>query len=231
MNGSTGTRITLNSVKVFGSAVVRVPPDTASIVIAVSRTEEKPDAAFSSAREGAQSVTTYLHKAGVEDFGSSRVSLWQQNRFTAAGENRPPSYQAKIEFNVILREIDKTDAVLSGLISAGANSLTSATFQTTRLKELRAEARRRAVASAREKAELYCEAAGVAVGSLLAIEDFNPDLLFGYPRGVGGGEGLAGHAPRATPEIDDLSVSGRIDPGAIAIAAAVNVLYRIKSQA
>ena len=47
---------------------------------------------------------------------------------------------------------------------AGANELTSVTFQTTRLKEVRADARRRAVAAAREKAELYCSAAGVSAG-------------------------------------------------------------------
>jgi uncharacterized protein YggE len=66
--------------------------------------------------------------------------------------------------------MDKVDPLLSGLIAAGANELTSVTFQTTRLKDLRADARRRPVAAAREKAELYCQAAGVTVGTVLAID-------------------------------------------------------------
>ena len=45
---------TASGVKVFGSAVVRVAPDMASIVIAVSRLEQKPEAAFSKARQGAE---------------------------------------------------------------------------------------------------------------------------------------------------------------------------------
>jgi uncharacterized protein YggE len=69
---------TTHGVKVFGSAVLRVAPDTASIVVAVSRLEQKPEIAFSKAREGAQGVTAYLHKAGVKDFGSSRVTLSQE---------------------------------------------------------------------------------------------------------------------------------------------------------
>jgi hypothetical protein len=45
------------------------------------------------------------------------------------------------------------------------------------LKELRADARKQAVVAAREKAELYCREAGVAVGKVIAIEDSNPDQL------------------------------------------------------
>ena len=149
-----------NGVTAFGSAVLRVAPDTASIMVAVSRIEQKPDAAFLKAREAAQSVNSYLHKAGVKDFGSSRVTLSQEYRWTN-NENRFIGYQARITFNVFLREMDRVDSVLTGLIAAGANELTSVTFQTTRLKELRADARRRAVGAAREKADLYCKAAGV----------------------------------------------------------------------
>ena len=43
-----------HGIRVFGSAVLRVAPDTASIVVAVSRTEQKPETAFAKAREGAQ---------------------------------------------------------------------------------------------------------------------------------------------------------------------------------
>ena len=212
---------TPSGVRVFGSAVVRVAPDTAAIVVAVSRTEQKPEAAFAKAREAAQAVNAYLHKAGLEDFGSSRVTLSQEFRYTN-GENRFVGYQAKIGFNVVVRELDKADTVLSGLIAAGANELTSVTFQTTRLKDLRADARRRAVAAAREKAELYCEAAGVAVGCVLAIEDVNPESLSGRSEG---------HTYREPVAVDDAGEPGAIDPGAITVGAAVNVVYRIEARA
>lgn len=217
MDGSTESRRTARGVKVFGSAVVRVTPDTASIVVAVARTEQKPEAAFAKASAGAQGVTAYLQKAGIKDFGSSRVTLSQEFRYTN-NENKFVGYQARIEFNVILREMDKVDAVLSGLIAAGANTLTSVTFETSRLKELRADARRRAVAAAREKAELYCSAAGVAVCDVLAIEDVNPETLTGRREG---------HMYREVAPVDDVGEPGAIDPGAIAVGAAVNIVYGI----
>src|SRR5262245_23708420 len=94
MDGDAETRRTTPGVKVFGSAVVRVAPDTASIIVAVSRLEQKPEAAFSKAREGAQGVTAYLHKAGVKDFGSSRVTLSQEYRYTN-GEQKFVGYRAR----------------------------------------------------------------------------------------------------------------------------------------
>ncbi len=209
------------SVRVFGSAVLRVASDMASLVVAVTRVEQKPEDAFANAREAAQAVTTYLHKAGIKDFGSSRVTLSQEFRYNN-GENRFIGYQAKIGFNVIVREMDKVDALLSGLIAAGANDLTSVTFQTTRLKEFRTDARQRAVVAAREKAELYCAAAGVAVGSVVTIEDVNPESLSGRNEG---------HTFREPPAVDDTGEPGAIDPGAIAVGAAVNIVYCIEARA
>jgi uncharacterized protein YggE len=208
------------SIKVFGSAVLRVAPDSASIIIAVSRIEQKPEAAFAKARQAAQAVNAYLHKAGVEDFGSSRVTLSQEFRYTN-GENRFFGYRAKIGFNIVLREMDHLDALLSGLIAAGANDLTSVTFQTTRLKDIRADARRRAVAAARAKAELFCEAAGVALGRVLGIEDVNPASLTGRSEG---------HTYREPVELDDVHESAAFDPAAIAVAAAVNIVYHIEAR-
>jgi uncharacterized protein YggE len=205
-----------SGVKVFGSAIVRVTADTASILVGISRVEKKPKDAFANARSGAQAIHTYLQRAGIKDFGSSRVTLSQKFEYTGR-ENRFVGYEAKIGYSIILRDLDRVEEVLAGLIDAGANELTSVTFQTTRLKEIRADARRRAVAAAREKAELYCTAAGMSVGRVVAIEDVNPEELSGR---------YEGHVHRE-PIIDDPGELKAIDPGAITVGAAVNVIYEI----
>jgi uncharacterized protein len=210
----------VRSVRVFGSAVVRVSPDSASIVVAVSRTEQKPEMAFAGAREGAQAVNAFLRKSAIQEFGSSRVTLVRKHRYIN-GEDRFVGYTAKIQFNVVLREMDQLEGLLSRLIEAGADELTSMTFQTTRLKELRAESRRRAVVAAREKAELYCSAAGVAVGGVLAVEDVNPESVSGRSEG---------HTYHETAPADDTGEPGAIDPGAITVAAAVRVVYGIEAR-
>src|SRR5262249_17776257 len=117
------------------------------------------------------------------------------------------------------------EELLIGVIDAGVNELTSLTFQTSRLKEVRADARRRAVSAAREKAEIYAAAAGVALGEVRAIEDVNPDRLTG-PDGLRGR--LEVHSQRE-PEIDDTGDITAIDPGAITVGAAVVLLFAIKN--
>lgn len=216
MNAESSPIRISGGVKVFGSAIVRVTPDIASIVIAVSRLEKQPKDAFTNARRGAQAVQAYLQRSGVKDFGSSRITLSQESRYSN-GESRFVGYQAKIGYSIVLRDLDRVEELLTSLIDAGSNELTSVTFQTTRLKEVRADARRRAIAAAREKAELYCAAAGVSVGPILAIEDVNPETLSGRSEG---------HVYRE-PVVDDPGELRAMDPGAIAVGAAVNVVFRI----
>jgi uncharacterized protein len=208
---------TPSSVKVFGSAILRVAPDTASIAIAVSRLEQKPKDAFANARQGAEAVNACLHKSGVKEFGASRVSLAQEFKYTN-NENRFAGYRARIGYSIVLRDLDRLDAVLTELIDAGANELASVTFQTTRLKDVRAEARRRAVAAAKEKAALYCDAAGVSLGRVFAIEDINPETLSGRSEG---------HVYREPMAVDDAGELKAVDPGAITVGAAVNIYFEL----
>jgi hypothetical protein len=64
--------------------------------------------------------------------------------------------------------------------------------------------------------------AGVNVGSVLAINDVNPELMSGRSEG---------HTYREPAAVDDMSEPGAIDPGAISVGAAVNVLNRIEAKA
>jgi uncharacterized protein YggE len=123
----------VRGVTVFGSAILRVVPDTPSITVAVSRVEAKPEAAFAKTREAAASVGGLLKKSGVDDVGSSRVFLTQEYKWIN-NENKFVGYRARITFN-IFGELDKVDGLLTGLIAAGANELASVGFQTTKLKQ------------------------------------------------------------------------------------------------
>ena len=157
-----------------------------------------------------------MEQAKVGEVGTSRVNISQSFRLVN-GERKFIGYTAKIAFHVLLRQLDKMEDVLSGIIDAGVNEIASVDFQTTRLKELRAEARRRAVDAAREKAENYCGAAGVNLGKIIHIEDVNPDTL----------RGREGHV---TYEIqpDDNGEIRVFDPGSITIGAAVVIAFKLE---
>ncbi len=204
-------------ISVFGSAIIRVEPDVASLYFAVSRLEQEPKDAFQKAREGALSVQAFLRQANIDDVGSSRVQLAEEFHY-GGSEKRFAGYRASISFHVLLRELDRMEEILAGVINAGANSIRSIDLQTSRLKEVRAEARQRAVEAAREKAELYCKTAGVNLGAVIHIEDANPDLLHRQE-----GHRISEIKP------DDEGPLNAFEPGSIVVGGAVFVAFQIES--
>jgi uncharacterized protein len=204
-------------VTVFGSSIVRSAPDIASLTFAVSRLAQHPKDAFHDARTGAQAVRNYLVHANMTEVGSSRINLSQSFRYIG-GEQRFEGYLAKVSFHVLLRDLDRLEEVTAGVVDAGANEVHGLEFQTSYLKEIRAEARQRAVVAAREKAELYCTAAGVRLGRVIHIEDVNPDSL----------RGREGHVVHET-QPDDEGTLGAFDPGSIVVGAAVLVAFEIQA--
>jgi len=202
-------------INVFGSALVRVEPDIASLNFSVSRLVQTPKEAFNEAREGTKKVAAFLAEAKIKEVSSSRINLSETFKHTG-GESRFVGYTGQVNFHVLLYDLNQIEDVLVGIVDAGANNIKSVDLQTTHLKEIRADARRRAIDAAREKAENYCKAAGVILGQVLHIEDVNPDSLRGYE----------GHVYRETP-VDDSGELKAFDPGSITIGAAVMMSFEI----
>lgn len=205
-------------VSVFGSSMVRVEPDLASILCGVVALHEKPIEAFAEVRAAAQAVRAFLQRARLSDVASSRITLKQEFRYVQ-GEQRPMGYLARVGFHVLLRELDRIEEILVGLVEAGASEIGGVDLQTTQLKDLRVEARRRALEAAREKALVYCAAAGVGLGPPIHIEDLNPEILLGV---------RDGHVLHLAPA-DDVGAARAFDPGGISVGAAVQVVFALSA--
>ena len=200
---------------VFGSALIRVAPDVASLTFSASRQQKKPRAAFEETRSAAAAIRAFLDKSNVGDVQASRVTLSQQWDYVG-GKPKPGGYVAKASFNVLLDDLDQLEAILSGVVDAGANEITEVSFQSRTLKEHRVRARQQAVAAAREKALVYATAAGKGVGEVLHIEDANPDQL----------QGSEGHVQRDLPT-DGEGPLAAFDPGSITVGAAVLIVFQL----
>ena len=204
-------------VTVFGSAINRVQPDLVSIRGSVSCLEQRPSVAFSKAKQAARNVQDYLHRLKIAEFGVSRAALARKMRFVQGG-HQFAGYEARISFQISLKELDRADEIADGLVSAGMNEIERFSFQTSRLKEERAEARRLAVGAAIDKAQNYCSAAAVGLGRVIHIEDVNPMVL----------QGQEARAAPASPlaNLDD-SDGIALDASLIEISGAVFMTFEI----
>ena len=202
-------------VSAFGSALIRVAPDIASLNFSATRLQKTPSAAFKDTRAAAQMVRQFLTKSGVKDVQASRITLSQEWGYSN-GVRRSEGYAAKASFNVLLDDLEQLETILAGVVEAGANQIDAVTFQSRQLKGLRARARQHAAAAALEKAEIYAAALGKGVGDVLHIEDVNPDQLRGHE----------GHVIRE-PDLDDDSPAKAFEPGSITVGAAVVVVFAL----
>ena len=79
-----------------------------------------------------------------------------------------------------MRELAGLGGLLDKLVTLGANRISGLSFDVAQAEELRDEARKRAVANARRRAELFAAAAGVALGRVLVISEDSQHVA---PRG------------------------------------------------
>jgi uncharacterized protein YggE len=208
-------------INVYGSDVLRAEPDRAEVDLAVVRIAPVASTAFAETRKAVDAVRQALRKAGIPDTDveAGRVEL------TTAYEGFGPAakflgYRSSVAFRFVVRKLDGIEQTLSNAVDAGANQVQRVRYQTTKLRDLRAEARQHAVEAARRKAEIYCEAAGVRLGHVIHIEDVNPDRVMGLYRG-------SAHSETPSPEEDEESVPSGLQPGSLVVEAAVMLTYAL----
>jgi uncharacterized protein YggE len=200
-------------IAVFGAASVKAMPDLVRVRFKIVRVEQSPAGAFAETRGAVRAVRGALREHGVADgdVQSSRLDLKTATEYID-GAQRPVGYQCQAAFSVESRNLDDVEPLLVDVVAAGANELEGVDFDVTTKPQLRAAARRRAVAAARAKAELYAEEAGVRLGAVLHIEDVDSDSPHAY-RSRGHSLGSAG------------ALDADLAPGHIIVSASVIVGY------
>jgi uncharacterized protein len=186
-------------ISVTGEATVSAAPDLAQIDGGVT-TEAKTAREASDANNAAMGrVLLALKGAGIEekDFQTSRLSLQPQSAPNRPGPSAIVSYRASNRVTIRLRDVTKVANVVDTLVGAGANDIGGISFTVSQASKLLDEARERAIADARRKAEIYAKAADVTLGSPLSISEEGSPAPMPYRKMSAG---MAASAPVAPGE-------------------------------
>jgi uncharacterized protein len=200
-------------VAAFGAASVKASPDLARIRFRVTRLQPTPSQSFAMAGHSVRAVRETLRRHGVPDGAVQRSRTGISSSWSGYGADRKfLGHLTQASFAVESRDLDGLEQLIIDLVAAGANEIDGVDFDVVAKRELRAEARKEAVAAARAKAQLYAEAAGVGLGPVIHIDDVDPEQRLEPYRGhSAGGEAAAG----------DWS------PGHVVVAAAVILGFSI----
>lgn len=163
-------------VTVAGTGEVKVKPDMATISTGVTTDGATAKAALARNNAAMAAVLNALKAAGVseDDIQTSNFSVSPMYAPVQPGQNTSPqitSYQVSNQVTARVKELGKLGATLDALVQAGSNQISGISFDLNDPKATINEARKKAIADARAKAELYAEAAGASVGTVVQISE------------------------------------------------------------
>ncbi len=163
-------------VTVTGTGETRAHPDMATVTSGVTSDAATAQAALTRNNAAMTAVINALKAAGVaeDDIQTANFSVSPQYLPYQPGQTGAPrisSYQVSNQVSARVRKLDKLGNTLDALVQAGSNQISGVSFDLNEPKPFLDGARKKAVADARAKAELYAAAAGVSVGQVIQISE------------------------------------------------------------
>jgi uncharacterized protein len=164
------------AISVTGEATVSVAPDLAQIDGGVTSDAKTARAASEANNAAMGKVLLALKGAGIDekDYQTSRLSLQPQFAANYNPSDRASgivSFRASNRVTVKVHDVTKVANVIDMLVGAGANEIGGINFTVTQASKVLDEAREKAIADARRKAEIYARAAGVTLGDPISISE------------------------------------------------------------
>jgi hypothetical protein len=163
-----GTRLDVSAT----GEVTRVP-DVAIVSAGVVSRSSTATGALQDTVDRMQRVLAALKRAGVDDrdIQTSSVSLNPEYRYV---ENQPPQligYTASNNVTVRFRDIRNSGKILDALVGQGANQISGPTLTVDKPEPALDEARAKAIAIGRARAELYARSLGLHVVRVVSVNE------------------------------------------------------------
>ena len=164
----TGTR--LDIVAIGTSSRV---PDLAIISTGVQTQARTASAAIEQNAARMERVRAELKRAGIadRDIQTSSINLNPQYRYA---DNQPPvltGYVASNTVSVKFRDLKRSGEILDALVKEGANQINGPSLTLDKPEGAYDEARMKAIANGRARADVYARALGMQVVKLLSVSE------------------------------------------------------------
>jgi uncharacterized protein YggE len=211
-------------ITVTGSGSVDAKPDMATITVGVVTEGETAAAALDQNTERMQKLFDNLKAGGIEEKDMQTANFNVSPKYSRRPPNEPRTggndgnerpiiigYTVINEVRIKVRRLSSLGRVLDKSVQEGANRIHGISFSIDDETNLLDEARKKAMADARRKAELLAEAADVPLGPAIRISDQQG------PRPLPAQRFRGAEAAQAVP----------VAPGEVTHRASVEVTYQL----
>jgi uncharacterized protein len=203
-----------STVTVAGTGTVSAAPDMAEITTGVVTQAPTAAQALAANSEAMARLLQALGALGIaaRDIQTTSINVSPLRRQSRDGP--PPEitgYEVTNQVRVKVRDVSRLGRVLDQQVGQGANLVYGVHFGRQEPAPLLDEARKRAMADARRKAELYAAAAALKVGRVVAVQE----------------AGAAPPRPEMAPRVA-MSAAVPVAPGEQEIQASVTVTFTLE---
>ena len=198
------------SISVAGEGEVFATPDVATFSFGVEAKEVDASTAQTKSADVMNAILAHLKETGIEekDIKTEHYNLSPRYEYPTsvcnewgycppqAGEPKLIGYQVSQSVSVKIRDTKKAGEVISGVGSKGAVNVSGLSFIIDDEDALKAEAREKAIADAREKAKILAKNLGARIVRMISYwEEENGG--YPVPYGMGGGMDMMKSEPTA----------------------------------
>lgn len=227
---STSQRESPRIICVSGNAAVKLKPDQIRITLGITTFHKEARQAKDENDSKTLRVLAALKKRNLPgtDYQTESFQLapvYEDHRYQDRLD-KVVGYSASNYVVVTLRKVDELKELITESIEAGANCVSGIQFETTKLRELRDQARKMAIRAAKEKAELIAAEIGQKIGKARVIQEAGDgDSSYAIQNQVMQSGGLFGGGQGGGRFVDDDSTGDTFAAGEVEIRASVAVTF------
>jgi uncharacterized protein YggE len=205
------------TIVVSGTGRVSVQPDVADLRLGVSVARPSVEAARADAGRTMDAILAAVDGAGVPRSDVRTAMLSVQPRYDYRDGRAPAltGYEIANVVDVTVRDLGALGSVVDSTLGAGATSMDGLTFRVADPASAEREARIRAMAEARSRADVLADAASLTIEGVIDIIEGTPVRP---PIPFAKAERMALAADVATP----------VEAGELEVAVTVTVTYRTR---
>lgn len=196
-------------INVSGEGKVKVTPDEAVVTVGVTNVGADANQVKKDNDKAVEAIIKYLKSINMpaKDYQTRNVYLHRNYDYN----KKKYSFTANQTIVIHLRDLSKYDAMMMGLVDAGANDIQGVEFKTSKLAQYESEARTKAVQEARAKANDYAAALGQKAGKALVVSDNSQTY---YPimrnKAYATAESMDAGMPRETLAVGEIEVTANV---------------------
>ena len=173
------TATTSNTVSFSGEGKVLAKPDVAVVDFSIVTEAATSKAAQDDNSAKSQNVVDFLNEQKIEekDIKTTGYNIYPKYSYPRGESPKITGYRVEQTIKVKVRDLGSVSSVLDGVVTVGANQVGNLSFEIDEPEKLKAEARAKAIADVKKKADELKGQIGIKLGRIVNFSEG----VSGYP--------------------------------------------------